>query len=172
MKIKFSFIKGFGLLDVLLAVAVSAVVIVLGLSYYSTTRTTQKVNQTMQQIGQIITGVQSLLQQTSAQSSSSFNPLTAGNLTPKLLSSNLVEPSTVTSVWDSSSMTVTLTSGSAVNKLNRGSTMVCLRVNIKICGMSTGAINKLTNRYMSSFSANYPARSLSGKCMVFSSCIQ
>lgn len=162
--------KGFGLLDIMLALSISAVVLVLAVSYYSHAAVTQKVNRTIEQIGQIRQGVTSYIAGISASSNKNL-PLNS-NLTQTLINAKVMDPSTVTSVWNNQQMTIMLANGT----LAGGGT--CLQLKLTVCGIPqrSSAATALQNRFTSEYQANSASTTANitkqGACQIFMSCLQ
>ncbi|MFN7096895.1 MAG: type II secretion system protein J [Gammaproteobacteria bacterium] len=150
---------GFGLLDILLALAVSAIIVVLAVRYYTNTQIAQKTNQTMDQLTQIRQAVATQIQNNSANSKSTSNNITITTL----INSQLIEPSTAISAWDKSQITISTSTSST-----------CLSLNVTICGIAKGAEwNAVSGKFTATFAGENPSVGQgSNNCMLMITCLE
>ncbi len=149
--------RGMGLLDLMLALAVSALILILGVNYYQSVVREQKINRTIGQLRGISGAVSKLVAEgTTTQSISSGT----GDLSKAV--QTMLPPSTFKSPWDRSS--ITLDSGLhniSVTNSQTNQKSECLATEITVGGIPKQAQTALLNRFAVSFPSSQvpPAKS-------------
>lgn len=159
-------LSGFGLLDILLTLAVSAVIIVMSISYYGNIRDQQKINQTIEQLQQIKQVEVNIVNEgtavTTAQSSKTLSSKIFNNNNIASLSafSSLFPATTLKSAWDRSSLTI------------KGpyAASQCLATAVTICGITDKVSSRLKNKFTNTFTGGQ--YSISNQCATFTMCLQ
>ncbi|NNM60007.1 MAG: hypothetical protein HKM04_09365 [Legionellales bacterium] len=163
---KKTYSQGMGLLDVLLAIAVSAVLLILGVNYYQNVVREQKMTQTIARIQAISSAVAKVIAQGTTQTTISSNTPNIGTNVQKMVS-----PSTLVSPWDRTQIQLgkSLQSYPFTNPQTNASAS-CLAFNITISGIPLRAQPILKTKFESAF-PNSPAPTPNKK-MSFWICVE
>ncbi|MBY0545058.1 MAG: hypothetical protein K2Q14_05870 [Gammaproteobacteria bacterium] len=90
---------GISLLEVLLAIAVTAVLLIFSVDYYTNIRAEQKLNYFIDQLGHIDSGIVNYINSHSGQSLTDVFPTGSNNMTSNLLAAGVVEAADVQNAW-------------------------------------------------------------------------